>query len=108
MCADVRGGSLACVFCWCVRAAAFVRRIFSSARFWLQGGGGPFAVVAYGQYGRFDPSSPVVSGHSAAVLDFEWNPFHDEILASASEDSTIKVGGQQKKIRVALSATSAC
>jgi len=76
--------------------------------FWLQGGGGPFAVVAYGQYGRFDPSSPVVSGHSAAVLDFEWNPFHDEILASASEDSTIKVGGQQKKIRVALSATSAC
>jgi len=59
----------------------------------LQGGGGPFAVVAYGQYGRFDPSSPVVSGHSAAVLDFEWNPFHDEILASASEDSTIKIWG---------------
>jgi coronin-1B/1C/6 len=59
----------------------------------LQGGGGPFAVVAYNQFGRFDPSSPVVSGHSAAVLDFEWNPFHDEILASASEDSTIKIWG---------------
>lgn len=59
----------------------------------LQGGGGPFAVVAYHQYGRFDPSSPIVSGHSAAVLDFEWNPFHDEILASASEDSTIKIWG---------------
>lgn len=56
-----------------------------------QGGGGPFAVVAYNQVGRFDPSSPIVSGHSAAVLDFEWNPFHDEILASASDDSTIKV-----------------
>jgi coronin-1B/1C/6 len=47
--------------------------------------------VAYNQVGRFDPSSPIVSGHSAAVLDFEWNPFHDEILASASDDSTIKV-----------------
>lgn len=57
----------------------------------LQGGGGPFAVVPYGQYGRFDANSNIVNGHSGPVLDFEWNPFHDELLASASDDSSIKL-----------------
>lgn len=32
-------------------------------------------------------------GHSAAVLDFEFNPFHDFIIASGSEDMSIKVWG---------------
>jgi coronin-1B/1C/6 len=41
--------------------------------------------------GRFEPDTPIVSGHSAAVLDFEWNPFDDSILASASEDMTVKI-----------------
>jgi coronin-1B/1C/6 len=36
---------------------------------------------------------PIISGHSAAVLDFEFNPFHDQILATASEDLTVKVWG---------------
>jgi coronin-1B/1C/6 len=36
---------------------------------------------------------PVFSGHSAAVLDFEFNPFHDHIVCSASEDTTVKVWG---------------
>jgi coronin-1B/1C/6 len=59
----------------------------------LQGGGGPFAVVPLTAYGRFEGSSPIINGHSAAVLDFEFNPFHDQIVASASEDSTIKIWG---------------
>lgn len=41
--------------------------------------------------GRFESDTPIVSGHSAAVLDFEWNPFDDSILASASEDMTVKI-----------------
>ena len=36
---------------------------------------------------------PIVGGHSGPVLDFDFNPFHDQILASASEDQTIKVWG---------------
>lgn len=35
----------------------------------------------------------MVVGHSAAVLDFDFNPFHDHIVASASEDQTVKVWG---------------
>jgi coronin-1B/1C/6 len=35
----------------------------------------------------------MVTGHSAAVLDFDFNPFHDQIIASASEDQTVKVWG---------------
>jgi WD40 repeat protein len=48
-------------------------------------------VVPFGQFGRFDPGTPIVSGHSGPVLDFEFNPFHDQLVASASEDSTVKV-----------------
>lgn len=59
----------------------------------LQGGGGPFAVLPLDKPGRFEPEQPIVTGHSAAVLDFEFNPFHDQILASASEDQTVKVWG---------------
>ncbi|KAH8069096.1 hypothetical protein JL720_11999 [Aureococcus anophagefferens] len=58
-----------------------------------QGGGGPFAVVPYGKKGQFAPGTPVVAGHKSAVLDFDFNPFHEHIIASASEDSTIKVWG---------------
>jgi len=59
----------------------------------IQGGGGPFAVVPLSKPGRFEPDYPIVTGHSAPVLDFDFNPFHDQILASASEDQTIKVWG---------------
>ena len=36
---------------------------------------------------------PFIGGHTASVLDFDFNPFHDQILASASEDQTIKIWG---------------
>jgi len=59
----------------------------------LEGGGGPFAVIPLNKPGRFEPEHPIVTGHSAAVLDFDFNPFHDHILASASEDQTVKIWG---------------
>lgn len=59
----------------------------------LQGGGGPFTIINHDKPGKLEPSQPIVTGHSAAVLDFEFNPFHDQIIASASEDQTIKVWG---------------
>jgi len=59
----------------------------------LQGGGGPFAVIPIDKPGRFDPSAPIISGHTANVLDFDFNPFHDHLIASASEDCTVKVWG---------------
>lgn len=58
-----------------------------------QGGGGPFAVIPLDKPGRVDPAAPVINGHTGAVLDFDFNPFNDNIIASASEDMTVKVWG---------------
>lgn len=43
--------------------------------------------------GKYESDLPIFNGHSAAVLDFDFNPFHDQIIASASEDQTVKVWG---------------
>ena len=43
---------------------------------------------------RINNSKPLllqVSGHSRPVLDIKWNPFNDNIIASASEDCTVKL-----------------
>jgi len=34
---------------------------------------------------------PVFAGHSGPILDFDFNPFHDSLIATGSEDMTIKV-----------------
>lgn len=57
----------------------------------LQGGGGPIAIIPINKPGRMEVDLPVLAGHSAPVLDFEFNPFHDQMIYSASEDTTIKV-----------------
>ena len=43
------------------------------------------------QAGRFDNDVPKVSGHKSNVLDLAWNPFDDHVIASASEDTVVKV-----------------
>lgn len=55
------------------------------------GGGGSFLVVPISKSGRIDQSSPTVAGHHAPVLDIQWSPHDDNIIASASEDNTVKV-----------------
>lgn len=58
----------------------------------LAGGGGPVAICSLDRPGRFEPgTSQILSGHSGNVLDFDWNPFDDSMLATASEDTTIKI-----------------
>ena len=59
----------------------------------LQGGGGPVGILDLKKPGRLQPSIPVLAGHSAAVMDFEFNPFHEHIIATGSEDTTVKVWG---------------
>ena len=68
--------------------------IKASARFFatgLRGARGPFAVLPLGKAGKCEADMPIVAGHTAPVLDFDFNPFDDCLLASASEDQTIKV-----------------
>ncbi|XP_076438878.1 coronin-1A-like isoform X3 [Babylonia areolata] len=54
-------------------------------------GGGAFLVLPLERTGRVDLSGPKVSGHSGAVLDIKWNPFNDHMIASSSEDCTVKL-----------------
>lgn len=43
------------------------------------------------QSGRVDKNYPLVNGHSGPVLDIDWCPHDDNILASCSEDTTAMV-----------------
>jgi coronin-1B/1C/6 len=54
-------------------------------------GGGAFAVIDYKNVGKFNPNAPIVNGHKAAVIDLDFNPFNDSMIASGSEDCTAKI-----------------
>ncbi|GBN64698.1 Coronin-2B [Araneus ventricosus] len=43
------------------------------------------------QTGRVDVTAGRVTGHHGPVLDLQWNPFNDNIIASSSDDCTIKI-----------------
>ncbi|KAJ1566279.1 Coronin-2B, partial [Cladochytrium tenue] len=65
------------------------------------GGGGAFAVIPLGHTGRIDP--PAFTGHTSAVLDTDFNPFNDHIVASCAEDCRVMVwripeGGPKQNI----------
>lgn len=54
-------------------------------------GGGSFIVIPIDFTGRQDVDAGRVTGHRGPVLDIKWNPFNDNLIASASEDATIKI-----------------
>eukprot|EP00474_Spongospora_subterranea_P009339 CRZ09797.1 hypothetical protein [Spongospora subterranea] len=55
------------------------------------GGGGPVTVHNLDKLERFDTNHPTVNVHKAKVLDFDWNPFVDTLLATAAEDNDVKI-----------------
>jgi len=56
-------------------------------------GGGPFLVLPLEKTGRVGTNSSNfhVDGHTSPVLDLAWSPFNDNVIASASEDCTVKI-----------------
>jgi len=54
-------------------------------------GGGSFMVLPHSQVGKIGLDYPKVGGHTSAVLDIQFCPYNDYVIASASEDCTIKV-----------------
>ncbi|WKT42742.1 hypothetical protein QSH57_007578 [Fusarium oxysporum f. sp. vasinfectum] len=56
---------------------------------WDASGGGAFAVIPLNERGKLPDQIPLFRGHTAAVLDTDWNPFHDNIIASASDDGKV-------------------
>ncbi|XP_032135228.1 coronin-6 isoform X1 [Sapajus apella] len=55
------------------------------------GGGGAFIVLPLAKTGRVDKNFPLVTGHTAPVLDIDWCPHNDNVIASASDDATVMV-----------------
>lgn len=64
-------------------------KFFAAA--WESGGGGQIAVVPSTQFGRLPRDLKLIVGHTGPILDFEFNPFDDNMLVTASEDHTIKL-----------------
>ena len=56
-----------------------------------RGGGGPFVVWPLNKPGRLPQNVPLVAGHGAQVTDLHFSPFHQECIASASDDTTAKI-----------------
>ncbi|KAF4548771.1 Hypothetical protein D9617_25g061010 [Elsinoe fawcettii] len=58
---------------------------------WEASGGGAFAVVPVNERGKLPEQLPLFRGHTAAVLDTDWNPFDDQIIVSGSDDAKIAI-----------------
>lgn len=56
---------------------------------WEASGGGAFAVIPLSHKGKLPDQIPLFRGHTSAVLDTDFNPFNDQLLASASDDGKI-------------------
>ncbi|XP_062307824.1 coronin-1C-A isoform X2 [Osmerus eperlanus] len=54
-------------------------------------GGGAFLVLPLHKSGRIDKAYPTVCGHTGPVLDIDWCPHNDQVIASGSEDCTVMV-----------------
>lgn len=51
--------------------------------------GGAFAVLDQAVTGKLPDHLPLFNGHAGAVLDTDFHPFNDHIIASASEDCKV-------------------
>ncbi|KAJ5908766.1 hypothetical protein N7495_001448 [Penicillium taxi] len=56
---------------------------------WEAGGGGAFAVIPLEERGKLPDRIPLFRGHTAVVLDTDWNPFNDDLIASGSDDGKV-------------------
>jgi coronin-1B/1C/6 len=57
------------------------------------GGGSSLAVINLEHIGKAPTDVPSFTGHTDKVLDFDFNPFNEHIIASGAEDTTVKVWG---------------
>ncbi|KAG0083321.1 Coronin-like protein crn1 [Podila epicladia] len=56
---------------------------------WNSSGGGAFAVIPLSMTGKISDALPLYRGHTAAVLDTDFSPFNDNLIASCAEDSKV-------------------
>jgi len=68
--------------------------IAASTAYWavaLPGGGGPVYAGLHKAVGRIEVSAPKINVHKQKVVDLEWSPFAETLLATASEDGTARL-----------------
>lgn len=46
-------------------------------------------MLPYNKPGRFQRGGPLVSGHTASVLDFDFNPFHEQVRVLSYHRATV-------------------
>ncbi|KAG9237141.1 hypothetical protein BJ875DRAFT_481565 [Amylocarpus encephaloides] len=56
---------------------------------WEASGGGAFAVIPVNEKGRLPEQIPLFRGHTGPVLDTDWSPFNDRVIASGSDDGKV-------------------
>lgn len=85
---EASSSALRCALCWlCITA--------------------PFLVSPL-QTGRIDKSYPTVCGHTGPVLDIDWCPHNDQVIASGSEDCTVMVRVLNLSCAVGFASCSKC
>ena len=70
--------------------------IKGNSKFWAcaaQGAGGTLYVVPHSFGGKLPRDTKHITGHTAQIFDFDFNPFHDQMIATGSDDSTVKIWG---------------
>jgi len=76
------------------RSAWDSNKVTSSGKFigviWDASGGGALCVLDVNNKGKLG-TFPLISGHTAEVLDIEFSPFNDSIIGSTSEDGYCKI-----------------
>jgi coronin-1B/1C/6 len=58
---------------------------------WEARGGGSFAVIPNELVGKLPNNYPLVAGHKGNVLDIDFSPFNDHVVASVSEDGNGRI-----------------
>lgn len=59
----------------------------------ISSGGGALAIVSYADKGKQGSQPPCLDGHKGPVLDFDFNPFHDNIVATGGDDGKCMLWG---------------
>lgn len=57
----------------------------------VKGGAGKVLAIPFDQHGKVPREQPGIQGHKDDVTDTQWNPFNDNMLATGSVDSTVKI-----------------
>ena len=58
---------------------------------WAAGGGGKLAVINLENTVKIPSDVPCLMGHTGPILDWQFHPFADNLIATSSEDTTVRI-----------------